>query len=154
MKINVFVYLQVCMCVWLKYVTNKFSDSWRQTRNYMLKDNKTDAKHLWYWNSDMLVNFTWKCFLSNVEEINSLLLFSKNLKTTILIFCYLVPTNQLKCSIICKKIWFGWVIMNKELIMNGPKENLISKLQNYTAHPETSGQAIYCLHCFWKNLFL
>ena len=32
------------------------------------------------------------------------------------------------------------------------KENIITKLQNYTAHPETLGQAINCPCYFWKFL--
>ena len=51
------------------------------------------------------LNFSLKFFLSsNVEVMNLLLSFSKNQKTKILILCYLMANNQLKCSIINEKL--------------------------------------------------
>ena len=51
------------------------------------------------------MNFFSKCFLSNVEEINSLLSFLKTLwNNNFVFFCYLTASNQLKCGIIYEKI--------------------------------------------------
>ena len=62
---------------------------------------KNIRKKMWYWDDVMCKwkNFSFKCFLSNVEEINLLLSLFKKLD-----FCYLMANNQLKCSIIYEKI--------------------------------------------------
>ena len=50
------------------------------------------------------MNFSFKCFLSNVEEINLLLFLFKKIKNSDFDFCYLMENNQLKCGIVYKKI--------------------------------------------------
>ena len=50
------------------------------------------------------VNFSFKCFLSNLEEINLLFSLFKRAKNSNFDSCYLVANNQLKCGIIYKKV--------------------------------------------------
>lgn len=87
---------------------------------------KNICKKLWYWNGVICkwVNFSFKCFLSNVGEVNLLLFFKKKKAVNLLlphlkVLCYLMAKNQLKCDVIYeKKSWCGWVNMNGSLILN------------------------------------
>ena len=49
------------------------------------------------------VNFSFKCFEPNVEEINFLLDLFKKQKSNNFDFCYLMVSNQLKWGIAYKK---------------------------------------------------
>ena len=40
MKISMCVFVCMCACVQWKYIADKFSEDWRQTRNYILKRKK------------------------------------------------------------------------------------------------------------------
>ena len=63
------------------------------------------------------MNFSFKCFLSNVGEVNLLLFFSKKKKKkTVLIFCYLMAKNQLKCGVIYEKNIVMWVGEDERII--------------------------------------
>ena len=73
----------VCVCVWSKNVADNFSEGWRQTRNYTPKGKK---------------------YTQNICDIAII---------TVLIFCYLIANNQMKCGIIYKKSRSGRVIANE-----------------------------------------
>ena len=67
---------------------------------------KSIRKKLWYWDVVICkwVNFSFKRFLSNVEEINLLRSLFKKQKNKNFDSCYLKTNNSLKCSIIYEKI--------------------------------------------------
>ena len=62
----------------------------KSLKNYYAERLKTYAKKLWYWDVVICkwVNFSFKCFLSNVEEINLLLSLFKKAKNNNFDFCY------------------------------------------------------------------
>ena len=65
MKISMCDFVCMCACVQWKYVADKLSEGWRQTRNYMLK-RKKDMQNIcnieikWYVSEFFLELFSFK----------------------------------------------------------------------------------------------